>query len=74
MAIKSNVFMIPLVLLLVFIGFGDKFLPNPLSNASVQTRTTLNKWIIGVFPKGEGDVINPNRDREAQIEQMENAN
>lgn len=72
MAIKSNVFMIPLVLLLVFIGFGDKFLPNPLSNASVQTRTTLNKWIVGLFPQRDGDVINPNKEREAQIEQMEN--
>lgn len=71
MAVKSNVYFIPLVLLLVFIGVGDKFLPKPLDNASFQTRTTINKWIIGLFPSSEGDGINPNRDREAQIEQLE---
>lgn len=73
MAIKSNVFIIPLVLFLVFVGFGDKFLPNPLNTASLQTRITLNKWIMGLFPERDGDGINPNKEREAQIEQMENA-
>jgi hypothetical protein len=43
---------IALILLLVagFIGFGDKFLPKPLSTASFQTRTSLNQMIVGAFP------------------------
>ncbi len=38
-----------LVLILIFIGFGDKFLPQPLSGASYQTRTTLNSWMVASF-------------------------
>jgi hypothetical protein len=73
MAIKSHTYMIPLVLLLIFIGFGDKFLPTPLNNASAQTRATINKWIIGLFPQQEGEGINPNKQREEQIEKLEGA-
>lgn len=71
MAVKSHVYFIPLVLLLVFIGFGDRFLPNPLAKASVQTRTTINKWIIGLFPSSDGDGMNPNKDIESEIEKLE---
>ncbi|MBW4522069.1 MAG: hypothetical protein KME16_20500 [Scytolyngbya sp. HA4215-MV1] len=38
------------LLILVFIGFGDRFLPKPLSTYSIQTRNSLNQTIVGLFP------------------------
>jgi hypothetical protein len=38
------------ILGLIFVGFGDSFLPKPLSIASYQTRTTINNFVIGMFP------------------------
>ncbi len=38
------------LLMLIFIGFGDSFLPKPLNTASYQTRTTINNFVIGIFP------------------------
>jgi len=38
-----------LALILVFVGFGDKFLPQPLSGASYNTRTAINQWMTGSF-------------------------
>ncbi len=42
----------PLVLLLTiaFIGFGDAFLPKPLSTVSRQARTSLNQIIASAVP------------------------
>ena len=43
---------IPLILLIaiLFIALGDSFLPQPLSGASLSTRTALNQAIAGIFP------------------------
>lgn len=43
---------IPLLLLvfLLFVALGDRFLPQPLSGASLKTRTTLNQVVVGLFP------------------------
>lgn len=38
-----------LVVGLVFIGFGDRFLPAPLSTASASTREQLNGFFKGMF-------------------------
>lgn len=35
----------------VFIGFGDRVLPNPLSSISLNTRTSINQFLIGLSPK-----------------------
>lgn len=35
---------------LIFIGFGDSFLPKPLSTVSYQTRASINSFVIGMFP------------------------
>ena len=43
--------MLPVVFLsLVFVGFGDKFLPEPLKSTSVNTRNGINQFVIGLFP------------------------
>ena len=39
---------IPLYIL-VFIAYGDLFLPKPLSNASYYTRTKINNVLLGSF-------------------------
>ncbi|BAY52519.1 hypothetical protein NIES2134_124110 [Thermostichus vulcanus NIES-2134] len=33
----------------VFVGFGDRFLPAPLSTASASTREQLNGFLKGMF-------------------------
>jgi hypothetical protein len=38
-----------LVLALIFIGFGDQFLPQPLKSASYKTRTALNQMMESSF-------------------------
>jgi len=39
-----------IVLALIFVAVGDLFLPKPLSTASQQTRTTVNNFLVGLFP------------------------
>ncbi|BAZ11843.1 hypothetical protein NIES4071_36690 [Calothrix sp. NIES-4071] len=46
---KANITVL-FILGLIFVGFGDSFLPKPLSTASYQTRTTINNFVIGMFP------------------------
>ncbi|XGV98000.1 MAG: hypothetical protein ACAF41_03500 [Leptolyngbya sp. BL-A-14] len=59
-----------LILALVFVGFGDQFLPKPLSSASYNTRVALDRWMTGSFklwqPKAD-----PNARTERAIEQQE---
>lgn len=45
---NKNLMVVFLLLALIFIGFGDQFLPKPLSTASLQTRTTLDHWFMGM--------------------------
>jgi hypothetical protein len=67
---KGN-FTVLLIFILIFIGFGDSFLPKPLSTASFQTRSTINNLLVGVFPTWEPKV-NPNRRTEEAVEQLKN--
>jgi len=53
----KSIIPILLVLALIFIGFGDQFLPQPLKGASYRTRTALNQMMESSFrfwePKGK---------------------
>ena len=69
MARKPVTTFVPILLILIFIALGDKFLPQPLSNASLKTRTAINDFILGIFPKKQ--FKNPNEQREKQIEDFE---
>lgn len=40
-----------IVLFLIFVLAGDRFLPKPLNTASLQTRNQLNHWMVGLFPQ-----------------------
>lgn len=35
----------------VFISFGDRVLPNPLSSISLNTRTSISQFLVGLSPK-----------------------
>lgn len=42
-----------LVIGVIFVAVGDRFLPQPLSGASQNTRTSLNQFMIGLFPQSK---------------------
>jgi hypothetical protein len=42
-----------IVLFLLFVLLGDRIPFQPISNASLQTRTTMNNFMLGMFPKKE---------------------
>lgn len=37
------------VYMIVFVAYGDKFLPSPLSDFSANTRNTINGILVGSF-------------------------
>ncbi|MGB3207868.1 MAG: hypothetical protein WBB28_23030 [Crinalium sp.] len=41
---------IVVILAVLFISVGDRFLPKPLNTASVQSRASLNNFLVGLFP------------------------
>jgi hypothetical protein len=67
---KSTIIPILLLLAVVFVGFGDRFLPPPLSTASFRTRTSLNQWMTSSFKLWQPKT-NPHQRTERAIEQQE---
>ncbi|NES85617.1 MAG: hypothetical protein F6K10_31760 [Moorea sp. SIO2B7] len=65
----KTIFTILFFLSLIFITMGDQFLPQPLSDLSRNTRVSINKMLIGLFPKKE--FKNPNKRTEDAVEQLE---
>ncbi|MBE9127196.1 MULTISPECIES: hypothetical protein [unclassified Coleofasciculus] len=65
----KNLLGLVFILALVFITIGDRVLPAPLNQASRDTRTSLNQFLIGLFPDWEPK--NPNRRTEEEVEQLE---
>jgi hypothetical protein len=59
-----------LALGLIFIGFGDKFLPQPLKGASYHTRTSLNNMLVSSFKVWQPKT-NPNARTERALEREE---
>jgi hypothetical protein len=59
-----------ILLFLIFVGFGDSFLPKPLSKASLQTRTTINQFFTGLFPSWQPKT-RPNARTERAVEDLE---
>ncbi len=64
---------IPFVLFLsiIFIGFGDKFLPQPLNTASTNTRNTINTYLSSLVPSWKPKT-NPNERTEKAIDNLQN--
>jgi hypothetical protein len=50
----------------VFVGFGDRVLPSPLSTFSFTTRTALNQFLLGLSPNFKQQ--NPNEKMEKAVD------
>ncbi len=57
------------VLTVVFITVGDLFLPKPLNNYSQNTRTTITKYLVSLFPQKQPK--RPSGQRENQVRELE---
>ena len=58
-----------LILGLIGIAIGDRFLPQPLDRLSRDTRTKINQFLTGLFPKT--DLERPSQQREDAIEEFQ---
>ncbi|MGQ4646758.1 hypothetical protein [Lyngbya aestuarii] len=65
---KTTVTML-LFLALLFILIGDRLLPEPLGTVSQNTRTSINQFLIGLFPEREPK--DPYQRTEEAIKQQE---
>jgi hypothetical protein len=59
-----------LILALVFIGFGDQFLPQPMRSTSYNTRVALDRWMTNSFTLWQPKT-DPNARTERAIQQQE---
>lgn len=69
---KNPSILLVLLLSVLFVGIGDRVLPEPLKSASFNTRETINKNLIGLFPSRKPKLKPHERTRKA-IEEVENA-
>lgn len=67
--LSKGKFPLLILLFLLFVLLGDRIPFPPVSNASLQTRTTLNNFMLGLFPKKEPK--NPYERTEKAIEKQE---
>ena len=58
-----------LLFFILFVGFGDRVFPSPLSEASYSTRTSINQFLQDLFPTPE--IRNPNERTEKLIQNLE---
>ncbi len=70
---KKPTIILLFLLFLVFVGIGDRVLPEPMKSASFNTRTNINKYLIGLFPTGRSKLKPHERTRKA-IEETEKGN
>ncbi|MBF2015431.1 MAG: hypothetical protein IGS23_09585 [Rivularia sp. T60_A2020_040] len=47
---KNPSIILLLLVFVLFVGIGDRVLPEPMKSASFNTRTTINKNLLGLFP------------------------
>ena len=62
---------LPFILLLLYIGMGD-LLPGPLGKFSLQTRSHIDNWIVGLVPQWKPKV-NPYQRTQDQLQKTEKA-
>lgn len=55
---------------LLFIGLGDRVLPQPLNQYSRDTRTHVNKYLMGLFPYVD-PLDSPHTRTEKAVENLE---
>jgi hypothetical protein len=57
---------------LLFIAYGDRFLPAPAGDWSYNIRTTINNVLIGSFEQGLEDKIENSKFKENRLEKITN--
>jgi hypothetical protein len=62
---------IVIILALLFVFAGDRILPKPLNKASLQTRTSLNNFMVGLFPTWKPKT-KPNERTQKALDKLEN--
>lgn len=65
----NSLLKVSLVLSVLFIGFGDRVLPQPMSATSVQARESVNQFLIKLFP--EWQPANPTAQTEKENQKQE---
>lgn len=60
-----------LVLFGLFVGIGDRVLPEPMKTNSLNTRTSITKFVTGLIPNWKPK--NPNERTKEAVEQQEKA-
>jgi hypothetical protein len=65
----KSLWKIGIILALIFITVGDRFLPQPLSTASWKTRTSINQIFLGLIPNPNWK--RPSKQREESVNQFE---
>lgn len=65
-----NFFKLSIILGLLFVGIGDRVLPEPLATTSADTRANLNQFFSGLLP--DWQPIDPHQRTEEAIEVLEN--
>jgi len=63
-----------LILGIIFVAVGDRFLPQPLNSASQNTRKGINEFMIGLFPQSKLRQTIQQRNQESRnlLERKEN--
>jgi len=61
---RSHAFSVIMLLGIIFIGFGDAFLPEPLAQASYQTRNQINEFFMGLFNLPSDEEADPVEDED----------
>jgi hypothetical protein len=59
-----------LLLSLVYIGFGDQFLPSSIGRYSLQARSSLDQMLVGAFPSWRPKA-NPQQRTQEAVKQSE---
>ena len=69
---KKSYFILALLIFALFVGIGDSVLPEPMKSASLNTRKSINKHLVGLFPNRRSKLKPHERTRKA-IEEAEKA-
>lgn len=64
-------FALVLLLGLIYVGFGDRFLPSEIGRYSLQTRSAIDTALVGLFPSWRPKT-NPHKRTNDAINKVEN--
>lgn len=68
--ISSKLLLFSPVYILIFIAYGDSFLPDPLGNASYQVRNKINNVLTGTFIESVEDNLENNKYNNKRIDKI----